>query len=205
MGRLEPRKRNRVTKSRKPVIAIGCEGKNKTETTYFKNFFSREYMIRFSTGRHTDPIGMVNDLVDFIKTEDIKKEYNDKIYLLLDTDINENKQEQIDKVKKICKKNGIELITSTPTFEYWYILHFENTTKKFTSSKQVKADLKTKILNYTESMNIYPLIKNNMGKAIKRAKSIEKSYIKNGQEIDNENANPHTSVYKVVEELNSRK
>lgn len=203
MGRLEPRKRNRVTKSRKPVIAIGCEGKNKTETTYFKNFSSREYMIRFSTGRHTDPIGMANDLVDFIKIEDIKKEYDDKIYLLLDTDINENKQEQIDKAKKICKKNGIELITSTPTFEYWYILHFENTTKKFTSSKQVKSYLKTKIHNYSESMNIYPLIKEKTNEAIKNAENIEKYYTNNGQEIDSEGANPHTSAYKIVEQLNN--
>ena len=41
MERLEQRKRNLNKRKTKSIIAIGCEGKNKTETTYFKNFSSR--------------------------------------------------------------------------------------------------------------------------------------------------------------------
>ena len=70
MGRLEQRKRNCNQRKIKSIIAIGCEGKNKTETTYLKNFSSRECIIKFSTGRHTNQVGMANDLVDFIKKED---------------------------------------------------------------------------------------------------------------------------------------
>lgn len=204
MGRLEQRKRNCNKKERKSVIAIGCEGKNKTETTYFKNFSSRECIIKFSTGIHTDPIGMANDLVNFIKKEDISIEYGDKIYLLIDTDINQNKQGQLETVKEICRKNNIELITSTPTFEYWYILHYEKTARKYQSSKQVKDELKRKIKGYSEEMNVYPLIKDKTLEAIENAERIEKNHVKNGQAIDSEEANPHTSVYKVVEEINKR-
>ncbi len=201
MGRLEQRKRNHNQRKVKSIVAIGCEGKNKTETIYLKNFSSRECIIRFSTGKHTDPIGMANDLVEFIKKEDIKAEYGDKIYLLIDTDVNQNKQSQIDKAKEICNQYDIELITSTPTFEYWYILHFGYTTKIYQSSEQVKNDMKNKIENYSESMNVYPIITNKTDEAIKNAKQLENFQIKNGQDLNNENCNPYTGVYKVIEEL----
>ena len=204
MGRLNQRKRNCNIRQRKPIVAIGCEGKNKTETIYFKNFSSRECNIKFSTGRHTDPVGMLNDLLDFMKEEDIKSEYGDKIYLLIDTDINQNKQIKIDEIKEKCEQNGIELITSTPTFEYWYILHYEYTAKKYQNSKSVKEEIKTKITNYSEKMNVYPIIADKTEEAIKNAKIIEKFHHDNGIEVDDEKANPHTSVYRVVEELNTK-
>ena len=204
MGRLDQRKRNRNRRKTKSIVAIGCEGKNQTETIYFKNFSSRECIIKFSTGRHTDPVGMANDLVEFIKNEDIKAEYGDKIYLLIDTDINQNKQEQINEAKKICNENDIELISSTPTFEYWYILHYGYTSKSYQSSVQIKNEMKTKIHSYSESMDVYPIIKDKTATAIVNAKKIEKYQEENGQVIDSEEANPHTSAYKVVEELNKR-
>ena len=51
MGRLEnfkQRGRNRATKKRNPFVVIACEGNNKTEEVYFKNFNSRKCIIRFS-------------------------------------------------------------------------------------------------------------------------------------------------------------
>ena len=204
MGKLEQRKRNRNKRKTKSIIAIGCEGKNKTETLYFKNFISRECIIKFSTGIHTDPVGMANDLVDFIKKEDIKADYGDKMYLLIDTDVNENKQSQIDEAKEICNRNDIELITSTPAFEYWYILHYGYTSKGYQSSKQIKSEMKKKIPNYSENIDVYPIIKDKTDDAIRNAINIEKYQKENGQVIDSEKANPHTSVYKVVKELKKR-
>lgn len=69
------------------------------------------------------------------------------------------------------------------------------------SSQQVKDSLKSKITGYSESMNVYPLIKDRISEAIVHAKQVEKEHIKNGQDIDSEEANPHTSAYKIVEEL----
>lgn len=204
MGRLEQRKRNLGQRERRPIVAIGCEGKNKTETIYFKNFSSRECIVKFSPGTHTDPVGMANDLIDFIKKEDIKTEYGDKIYLLIDTDVKENKQKQIDETKEICDKYDIELITSTPTFEYWYILHYGYTSKSYRNSKQVKSEMKMKISNYSENMDVYPIIKDKIDIAIVNAKKIEKYQKENGKMIDSEEANPHTSVYRVVEEMKRR-
>lgn len=56
MGRLEnfkQRGRNRATKKRNLFVVIACEGNNKTEEVYFKNFNSR--------------IGRINVSIEFRK------------------------------------------------------------------------------------------------------------------------------------------
>lgn len=206
MGRLEnykPRKRNKNDRVRKPIVAIACEGKNKTEETYFKNYNSHKCNIRFSRGNSTDPKGIVRDLLKFIDTE-IGRESGDKYYAVFDTDVNKNLQSQIDDAKRLAKKNEVEIITSTPTFEFWYLLHFGYTTKIYNSSEKVVEELETKIKGYTKSMNTYPFIRMYTSNAIKNAKRLEKHHKDLGQVLDNENCVPYTSVYKVVEELIER-
>ncbi len=206
MGRLESfkqRGRNRQNRKRKTIIVIGCEGNNKTEEIYFKNFNTRKCIIKFSTGNSTDPVGIVNNLIKFVNN-DIGREEEDKYYVVLDTDVNQDKQSQIDKAKKIALDNGAQFITSTPTFEYWYRLHFGYTTKTYHSSQEVQNDIKDKIKGYTKSMNIYPILKEKTDLAIKNAKKVEKHHLDLGQALDNENCNPYTSAYKVVEELIKR-
>lgn len=206
MGRLDnfkTRGRNKGSRQRNPFIVIGCEGKNKTEETYFKNFNNRKCIVRFSKGNSTDPVGIVNDLVKFIDTETGREE-NDKYYAVFDTDVNKNLQSQIDEAKRIANENGVEIITSTPTFEFWYILHFLYTTKTYSSSEDVIEDLLNEVEQYEKKMNLYPTIKENTEFAIKNAKKIEKYHTDLGQAIDNENCNPYTGVYKVVEELLKR-
>lgn len=204
MGRLEIRKRNRNNRERKSIVVIGCEGKNKTEKIYLRNYSSRKCILKFSTGNATDPVGMAEDLIRFIKNEDINKKYGDKIYLLIDMDVNQHKQQQVMQAKKMCDEYGIEIIISNPTFELWYILHFEYTTKTYQSSQEVKKDVKTKIRDYTEGMNVFPIIKKQTMLAIENSKSLEKYQEENGQYIFNENCKPYTGIYKVVEELINR-
>ena len=204
MERLKQRGRNRKQRKRKSFIVIKCEGDNETEQIYFNNFKSRECIIKYPDGNSTDPVGMANELVSFMNSEDINSENGDKIYLLIDTDVNANKQKQIDEAKKICDECGIELITSTPSFEFWYMLHFGYTTGPYTSSKDIKRKMKKKILGYTESTNVYPIIKDNTDEAMNYAEKVEKLHKQNGRKIDSEDANPHTSAYRVLKEIKKR-
>lgn len=208
MGRLESfkqRGRNRKSKQRNPFVVIACEGKkNRTERKYFENFGNRNCIVRFSKGSSTDPIGIVNDLINFIDNE-IGRVENDKYYAVFDTDLNKNIQSQIEEAKRIAIEKGVEIITSTPTFEFWYILHYGYTTKSYISSDDVQDDIKTKIKDYSKSMNVYPLLVEKTEEAISNSKKVEKYHLELGQALDNENCNPYTSVYKVVEELNRRK
>ena len=204
MERLKQRGRNRKQRERKSFIVIKCEGDNETEQIYFNNFKSRECIIKYPDGNSTDPVGMANELVSFMNSEDINSKNGDKIYLLIDTDVNANKQKQIDEAKKICDECGIELITSTPSFEFWYMLHFGYTTGPYTSSKDIKRKMKKKILGYTESTNVYPIIKDNTDEAMNYAEKVEKLHKQNGRKIDSEDANPHTSAYRVLKEIKKR-
>lgn len=104
----------------------------------------------------------------------------------------------------MCKKYGIEIITSTPTFEFWYMLHYKYTTKNYESSENLKKEIKKKIPNYSENVNVYPLIRKNTNKAINNAIKAERYHKELGKDIDSEEANPHTRVYKVVQELIKR-
>lgn len=148
-------------------------------------------------------MGIVQDILSYVDSE-IGREENDKVYAVFDTDVNQNKQDQIEEAKKIADKNGVEIITSTPTFELWFLLHFRYTTKTFTSNSDLQNELKKHIPEYEKNNNTYLSVKDSTGQAINNAKKLEEYQIDIGQALDNENCNPYTSVYKIVEELIER-
>ena len=55
---------------RKPLVVICSEGgKKSSEYYYFRNYASRDLRIQFSTGNSTDPKGMLEDLLKYIRNE----------------------------------------------------------------------------------------------------------------------------------------
>lgn len=135
---------------------------------------------------------------------DIKAEYGDLIFMVLDTDLNKNRIEEIKSIEKECAELGIIIITSSPTFEIWYLMHFRNDKLIFGSSKEVKKELKSIVKGYRESMNIFPLIRDNISKAVAYAKKIDKQRIAD-HTSDKYLANPYSEVYIVVEKIENLK
>ena len=203
MRKFEQRRRNKNDRPKKSFVIIGCEGRNKTEKNYFKNFHSKECIIKFAKGNSTDPKGIVQDIVNYINSE-IEIDGNDKIYAVFDTDVGQNKQQQIEDAKRLAEANGVEIITSTPAFEIWFLLHFGYTTKAFVSNKALQDELEKQIPDYSKSNNTYLAVKDLTGQAIKNAKRLEKYQLNEGQVLDSESCNPYTAVYKVTEELMNR-
>ena len=75
---------------KKPLIVICSDGgKKSSEYYYFRNHTNRDLRIQFSTGNSTDPKGMLEDLLKYIHNEDIASEDNCRIFLVLDTDLDE--------------------------------------------------------------------------------------------------------------------
>lgn len=202
INRFSQRKRNKGNRPRNSFVVIGCEGKNKTEELYFRNFGSRKCIIKFSKGNSTDSIGIVQDVIKFAKDNEVTEE--DKVYAIFDTDINQNKQQQIEEAKKLANENGVEIITSTPTFELWFLLHFRFTTKEFNSNYDLKNELRKYIKDYKKKNNTYLEIKDFTEKAIENAVKLETFQLDSGKKIDNEMCNPYTGAYKVVQELIKR-
>lgn len=191
----------RIRKIRKsnPLVLIKYEGKNSAERVYFNNFKRRNLRIKYSTGNSTDIKGMLDDLIMYMKKEDISSDNNDKIYLIVDTDLKDEKVTELHQIKQKCLENGIKIITSAPTFELWYLMHYRSNNLKFSSSEDVKRALRQYIPDYKETMNIYPNISDRLENALKTAKNCEQREKKICPDLYK--INPHTDIYKVVEDI----
>ena len=185
---------------KKPLIVICSEGgKKSSEYYYFRNHTNRDLRIQFSTGNSTDPKGMLDDLLKYIRNEDIASEDNCRIFLVLDTDLDERRISEIKEIEQECIDNNIEIVTSAPTFEIWYLMHYRNNRLKFPTSKEVKRELQNLNGTYTESMDMYKIIKDSTDNARSTAQSLEQQIIRNKDDLLS--SNPHTSIYKILDAI----
>lgn len=185
---------------KKPLIVICSEGgKKSSEYYYFRNHSNRNLRIQFSTGNSTDPKGMLEDLLKYIRNEDIASEDNCRIFLVLDTDLDERRISEIKEIEQECIENNIEIVTSAPTFEIWYVMHYRNNKLKFQTSKDVKRELQNLNGTYTESMDMYKIIKDSTDNARSTAQSFEQQIIRNKEDLLS--SNPHTSIYKILDAI----
>ena len=193
--------RRQLRKSKKkPLIVICSEGgKKSSEYYYFRNHTSRDLRIQFSTGNSTDPKGMLDDLLKYIRNEDIASEDNCRIFLVLDTDLDEKRISEIKEIEQECIDNNIEIITSAPTFEIWYLMHYRNNRLKFQTSKEVKKELQNINGTDIESMDMYKIIKESTDNARSTAQSLEQQVNKNKEDLLS--SNPHTSIYKILDAI----
>lgn len=196
--------KDRIKKERKPknTILIALEGKNKTEKIYFNNFDDgkKPYSILFAKGSFTDPLNLVKILISEINEIGLDLSNKDKAYCVFDTDTNKEKDKLIKEAKQLAKENNIEIITSTPSFELWFLMHYEYTTALFTN-KSLLNRLQKHNKKYEKNYNIYNEINNKTNKTIEREKKLINYQIENGKTIGTVDANPSTEVYKVVEDL----
>jgi len=191
----------RKTKNRKrrKLIVIGAEGSNVTEATYFKHFGTKDIEIKMATGNSTDPVGIVSDTVKMVKNRAIDIQHNDvAVYCVFDTDADSAKCDQIRKSIELAKKYGINVITSTPCFENWFLCHYELTTAPM-DNKNVIGKLKKHIKKYDKNMDVYPIINSFTEKAVENAKKQCEYHIQQGNNIKSPNANPATEVYEIIE------
>ncbi|MDO4501455.1 MAG: RloB family protein [Erysipelotrichaceae bacterium] len=199
---IEKKDRNKATRKIKNILLISAEGNNKTESIYFLSFnqIQRFYRIQMATGNKTDPKGIVEDMIKTMKREQIDLKRGDLAVCVFDTDFGQYKSSQIEEAKALAYKHGIEIIVSNPCFEVWFIEHFGFTTKHFNSNAEVVGELKTKIPNYTKSMNLHPILLDKTSIAIKNCKRLEYFH----ESIGNVgmNKNPSSEVYKIVETIN---
>lgn len=193
--------RGQLRKSKKkPLIVICSEGgKKSSEYYYFRNHTNRDLRIQFSTGNSTDPKGMLNDLLKYIRNEDIASEDNCRIFLVLDTDLNERRISEIKEIEQGCIDNNIEIVSSAPTFEIWYLMHYRNNRLSFQTSKDVKRELQNLNGTYTEGMDMYKIIKDSTDNARSTAQSLEQQIIRNKEDLLS--SNPHTSIYKILDAI----
>ncbi len=194
----------RVRKPRKSKskVLIATEGKNKTEKTYFSNFedSKKSYNVTYARGNNTDPLKLVKMLIKEIDELKLDLQDDDVAYCIFDTDVDPNKNSIIEEAIQLAKKNNINIITSSPCIELWFLLHYDYTTANMDNEEVIKR-LKKFYPKYEKNINIYPDIIEEINLAINRAKKLEKYQINNKQRIGTVEANPNTEIYKIVEYL----
>ena len=186
----------------KSKILIAAEGKNKTEKTYFSNFEDgkKSYNITYARGNNTDPLKLVKMLIKEIDELKLDLQDDDVAYCIFDTDVDPNKNKIIEEAIQLARKNNIKIITSSPCFELWFLLHYDYTTANMDSEEVIKR-LKEYYPKYEKNINIYPDIIKEIDLAIDCAKKLEKYQTDNNRRIGTVEANPNTEVYKIVEYL----
>jgi len=88
--------------------------------------------------------------------EDLLEGGCDKIIFLTDFDtvVNQNKKEQFNKlVKKYTKNKKVIICETMPSIEFWFLLHYQYTTKLFQNAKEVENALKKYIPEYSKEQN----------------------------------------------------
>ena len=194
--------RVRKVRKQKSKILIAAEGKNKSEKTYFSNFEDgkKTYNITYARGNNTDPLKLVKMLIKEIDELKLDLQDDDVAYCIFDTDVDPNKNKIIEEAIQLARKNNIKIITSSPCFELWFLLHYDYTTANMDSEEVIKR-LKEYYPKYEKNINIYPDIIKEIDLAIDRAKKLEKYQTDNNRRIGTVEANPNTEVYKIVEYL----
>lgn len=194
-------------------VLIVTEG-TKTEPIYFKEVIDYYEIntanVRISGECGSDPISVFNFAVELYHQETIKDDPFDRVYCVFDQDsyhLGTNKYKQaLDKIGSIKPKETFFAITSVPSFEYWFILHFTHTTAQFfpTTTKSVGDAVLNKLLDlwpeYTKSMS---------GTFLKLLPDLEYAKSNASRSLDAANAtytdNPTTHVHELVEFLQNIK
>jgi hypothetical protein len=233
----EKRRKRKV----KPLILIVSEGKD-TEINYFKQFNQKYVNVdvkpvdKNSAGknksRKTDPSNLVDKAIEYIDNKyDINEEDGDRVWCLMDVDLNYNNPNPIEsrteeiqkaytKVENYKKKSKVKinLGLSNPCFEIWYLLHYKYTTANLKDYDAVKERIEkdTPLKEYEKNKSIYSIVHGQTLTALRHCEKLKKNYEELGNDISDINlnnikdiikSNPYTNVDILVgyiEKLNEK-
>ena len=155
--------RRKAFRSPQKSFLIVVEGQ--TEEAYFRKYVndSKSKLIDLVVDNPpcTDPINLVNRAMEVKrqKEREAKKSefvapYDEKaVWVVYDLEnAHDVRRKLSNDAQGKVKKNQIQLAISDPTFEYWYILHFERTTKSFNDADDTEKYLK----NILKKKKIWP-------------------------------------------------
>ena len=191
------------SRKRKRIILIADEGHNMTESKYLKSFDDVSFTLRFVSDRSTDPVNLMNSLVNKAKELELSEEYGDMAFCLVDADVNPNKDSQVRQADKIAAKTKIaNLIVSNPCFEIWFLCHHGCSSHQYYSSEGVVSTLKKIYPDYSKNNErMYSRTIDKVQDAIKNSRLLEQKAISSGKALHTYQFQPSTEAYKVVEEL----
>lgn len=183
------------------VVLIVCEGE-KTEPLYFDALKSELRLSNANIRICGKECGSAPESVVEYALQEFKRDpIYDRVYCVFDKDRHPTYSAALDRIrtKRLPGKAIIEAITSVPCFEFWLLLHFEDTARPYSAvggnsaGDQIVSDLKQYMPSYEKGDgNAFELTSPMVEEAIKRAERLEKRQKEAGTD------NPSTKVHHLV-------
>ncbi len=185
------RKRKNSNRTFKHTYAVVVDGE--TEGFYLQMLKRHEGSNRRANVKIDPQIPQKTSLeVQYNKVLTLAEEYTFVYWIVdLDTILKETREAKKGNVKPIDtftdyhktlekKTNNVIIVVNNPCLEYWFLLHFENTCKRFENCAAAEKELKKHIKDYTKNKkyftrpnnDIYLKLKPHQETAIKNAQAI---------------------------------
>ncbi len=201
---LEQLQRKRNVRALAKRFLIVCED-CKSAPNYFealKNYFnlSATSMEVVGSDGHSQPIQVVARAAERMKRaaqRDAGTEPFERVWCAIDGDYGN----KIANARAKAEKNKIELAISTKCFEYWLLLHFEESDSSTNDCKALIHALKQKgyIPDYRKGKCDFDAIVPSVREASRRAKKLRKPGIERGDLPEEQN--PCSEVYKLIDAI----
>ncbi len=199
--------RNKATLEKLDSVIMACEG-IKTEYYYFSDFF--EYLVKnhkisglsliIADHKNTHPTGVLKDLTTYNNKGKTYKDFKFK-WIVIDRDEERTNggghtlQDYNDAIRQ-AKQLNIEVAYSNPSFEIWYLLHFQYRNTAI-DRDSLEAELKELISYDKSNEGMFEFLIDNQITAIKNAKRLTQE-----RRHNLEHCNPITRVYKLIDFFN---
>ncbi|WP_017496701.1 RloB family protein [Flavobacterium sp. WG21] len=179
----------------KSKMLILCEGL--TEKNYFNALkedlgLPKTIAVNVFQSNKVDCKGVVEEAI-----KKAKREGFEEIFVVFDHD----NQAKRDEAFKLATDKNITVIFSSICFELWFIFHYKNSTKAFSSEAELEKELKKCIgmENYEKNnFKHYSILKDKLVTAKSNAEKIRSSVIDNNEGVEVFNLNPFTNVDELV-------
>lgn len=196
------KKRDSSVKKPKPLLLLIAEGRNVTETQYFRQFqrqFSSFNIKILTPGSATDPAKMLEKLERYWKQYDMSDARGDRGYVVLDLDCKEKKAHLIEKLKRNSKI--ARFIVSNPCFEVWFVLHYHYSTHVYSDGDEVVKDLRRFIPEYQKNTEVTAILTGKLDTAMENARKLVEHYEELGFSWPSIACNPRTDVPEIINEI----
>jgi hypothetical protein len=186
-------------------ILIVCEGAE-TEPNYFASLRDHLKLSTISVkikDRAGAPVSVVDEAQDQVekRQQDIRDGRThlpqfEAVWCVFDVE-NPRHNPTFDRAVQLADQKEFQLAISNPAFEFWYVLHFERTTRPFADGDEIKEYLKRHIPGYHPAMPVFDGLVLSTPTAIRSARCILENHPQGEQRFPN----PSTRVHLLVEEM----
>lgn len=185
------------------TILILCEGRQ-TEPNYFNSMRAEKRApgIRVEVvrggGDRTNPVNLVS-AVELFKLQMDWDADRDQAWCVFDLE-GANVPAAFQQAVRFARQKSINLAVSNPAFEFWYLLHFRDTTRPFLNGEEVKTALREWISDYEEASNVYELLRGSTDTALNRCHLCRAQAVEGWETFPN----PSTGVDRLVKVILNR-